>query len=103
MASVNDRLGRLEERRAPPPHETAPIVSSLFKSMDAERLELEGRPPDPANDLTPEEREADLDAARGMISWVASERERGVPPDALARLADLEEHAKQHLREGTSA
>jgi hypothetical protein len=101
---LGDRIARLEERRAPPPHETPPIVTLLVKSMDAQRRELDGRPPDPANAvLTPEERAADLDAARGMLEWVKTERARGQPPDTLARLLELEEHAKQHLREGTSA
>jgi len=102
---LNDRLGRLEARRAPPPppYETAPIVSLLFKSFDAERLELEGRPPDPANEPTPEEEAADLDAARGMLEWVRDERARGQPQDTLARLADLEAHAKAHLRKGATS
>ncbi len=59
---MNDRLGRLEERRAPPPWKTPPLVTLLIKEMNAERMELDGRPPDPANEPTPEEEEASLAA-----------------------------------------
>ncbi len=99
---MNQRLGRLEARRAPPPHEPSPAMSLLLKEMDAQRRELDGLPPDPANAvLTPEERAADLKASRTKLEWVRGERERGQSPDTLADLAQLEAHAKAHL-EGAS-
>ena len=101
---LNERLLRLEARRAPPPHETPPIVTLLAKSMDAERLELEGRPPDPANDLTPEEREADLEASRSFLETGAAalRASSSANPAALENICAMEEQAKQDLREGTS-
>ncbi len=79
MASVNDRLGRLEERRAPPAWETPPIVSLVMKDMNAQRLELDGRPPDPGNEPTPEELEAGRKATRNFLPYLLGERERSHP------------------------
>ncbi len=79
MASVNDRLGRLEERRAPPPWKTPPLVTLLIKEMNAERLELDGRPPDPGNEPTPEELEAGRKATRNFLPYLLGERERSHP------------------------
>ncbi len=79
MASVSDRIARLEERRAPPPWKTPPIVTLLLKEMDAERRELDGRPPDPANEPTPEEEEAGREATRNFLPYLLGERERSHP------------------------
>ena len=77
---LNERLARLEERRAPPPHETPPLLSLLIKEMDAERRELDGRPPDPANAvITPEELEAGRKATRNFLPYLLGERERSHP------------------------
>jgi hypothetical protein len=79
MASLSDRLGRLAARRAPPPWKTPPIVTLLIKDMNAERLELDGRPPDPGNEPTPEELEAGRKATRNFLPYLLGERERSHP------------------------
>jgi hypothetical protein len=104
MASVNDRLARLEERRAPPAWETPPIVNLVMKEMNAQRLELDGRPPDPANEPTPEEEEAGREASRRFLETTAAlMRAAGPGPAALEGIAQMEEQAKQHLSEGASS
>jgi hypothetical protein len=104
MASVSDRLGRLEARRAPPPHETPPLLTLLIKEMNAERMELDGRPPDPANEPTPEEEDAGREASRRFLeTGAALMRAAGPGPAALEGIAQMEEQAKQHLSEGSSA
>ncbi len=80
MASLNDRLGRLEERRAPPPWKTPPLVTLLLKDMDAEVRERDGLPPDPANAvITPEEEEAGRRATRNFLPYLLGEREISHP------------------------
>jgi len=106
MASVNDRLARLEERRAPPAWETPPIVTLVIKEMDAERRELDGRPPDPANAvITPEEEEADREASRWFVETGGPllRASSSANPAALENIRQMEEQAKQHLSEGASA
>jgi len=77
---LNDRLGRLEERRAPSPWKTPPLVALLLKEMDAEARERDGRPPDPANAvITPEEEEAGREATRNFLPYLLGERERSHP------------------------
>ncbi len=102
METLNDRINRLEERRAPPPHETPPLVTLLVKEMDAERRLLDGRPPDPANAvITPEEREAALEASRSFLAAGGPLlRATTTDPGALENIAQMEEQAKQHLSEG---
>ena len=106
MASVNDRINRLEERRAgPAPWETPPIVTLLIKEMNAEGLELDGRPPDPANEPTPEEEEAGREASRWFLeTGAALMRTAGPGPAALEGIAQMEEQARQNIeRKGSSA
>ncbi len=101
---MNDRLARLEERRAPPAWETPPIVNLVMKEMNAQRLELDGRPPDPANEPTPEEEEAGREASRRFLETTAAlMRAAGPGPAALEGIAQMEEQAKQHLSEGASS
>ncbi len=101
---LNERLLRLEARRAPPPHETPPIVTLLIKEMNAERLELDGRPPDPGNEPTPEELEAGREASKSFLeTGAAALRATTTDPAALENIAQMEEQAKQHLSEGSSA
>ncbi len=101
---LNERLARLEERRAPPPHETPHLLNLLIKEMNKERLELDGRPPDPANEPTPEELEAGREASRRFLeTGAALMRAAGPGPAALEGIAQMEEQAKQHLSEGSSA
>ncbi len=98
MASVNDRLGRLEERRAPPPWKTPPLVTLLLKDMDAEARERDGRPPDPANAvITPEEEEAGRQATRNWLPYLQGERERSHPTH-WEHLDELIEEAKEDIR-----
>ena len=95
---LNERLARLEERRAPPPHETPPLVRLLIKEMDAERRELDGRPPDPANAvITPEELEAGRKATRNFLPYLQGERERAHPTH-WEHLDELIEEAKEDIR-----
>ena len=105
MASVNDRLGRLEARRAPPPWKTPPLVTLLIKEMNAERMELDGRPPDPANEPTPEEEEAGREASRWFLETGAALMRAAAPgPAALEGIAQMEEQARQNIeRKGSSA
>jgi hypothetical protein len=108
MASVNDRLGRLEERRAPPPWKTPPLVALVIKEMNAERMELDGRPPDPGNEPTPEEEEAGRGAARWFLESGAALMRAAAPgPAALEGIAQMEQQARldieAHLREGASS
>jgi hypothetical protein len=105
MASVNDRINRLEESRAPPPWKTPPLVTLIIKEMNAERLELDGRPPDPYNAPTPEEEEAGREASRRFLeSGAALMRAAGPGPDALEGIAQMEEQARQNIEtKGSSA
>jgi hypothetical protein len=105
LESVNDRLGRLEERRAPPPYETPPLVTLLIKEMNAEGLELAGRPPDPANGPTPEEEEAGREASRWFLETGAALMRAAAPgPAALEGIAELEAQARQDIEtEGASS
>lgn len=106
MARMKDRIARAEGRVAPPAPETSPeqalSTSLLLKAQDAARRELDGQPPDPANELTPEERayEADEGRAREWIAYLEGELARAPPGnpmhdtigDALAAAkADLED------------
>ncbi len=89
---LNERLAKLEERRAPPPHRTPPIVSLLLKSMDAQRRELDGRPPDPANEPTPEEARADREGSRWFVeTGAALLRATTTDPDGLEGIAQIED------------
>jgi hypothetical protein len=99
MASVSDRLGRLEERRAPPPWETPPLLSLLIKEMNAERFELDGRPPDPANEPTPEEEEAGRESSRWFVETGAAllRASSSANPAALENIAQMEEQARQDI------
>ncbi len=99
---LDDRIERLERLRPAEPHEPSPIVSLLLKSMDKQRRELDGRPPDPENDVfTEAEKEADLQAAYHMLEWVRGERSRRQSPDTLAHIAQLEEHAKSKIAQSS--
>ena len=102
---LNERLLRLEARRAPPPHETPHLLNLLIKEMDAERLELDGRPPDPGNEPTPEEEEAGREASKSFLETGAAalRASSSANPAALENIAQMEEQAKQHLSEGSSA
>jgi len=79
---LNERLGRLEERRKPrwvPDPELAIGASAVCKSMDAFRREGDGLPPDPANEFTEEERAFDRKATRNFLPYLLGERERAHP------------------------
>jgi hypothetical protein len=103
MASLSDRLGRLAARRAPPPWKTPPLVTLLIKEMNAERMELDGRPPDPANEPTPEEEEAGREASKSFLETGGPRlRATTTDPAALENIRQMEEQAKQHLSEGSS-
>ncbi len=103
MASLNERLAKLEERRAPPPPPwtTPPIVTLLIKEMNAERLELDGRPPDPANEPTLEEREASLEAATWFLEMGGPMMRANSPhsPEALEAILRMEELARQEIED----
>ncbi len=106
MASVNDRLARLEARRAPPPHETPHLLNLLIKEMDAERLELDGRPPDPGNEPTPEELEAGREGEMWFLETGGPQMRASSPhnPAALENIAQMEEQARQEIEtKGSSA
>jgi hypothetical protein len=82
MASVNERLGRLEERIKPgwvPDPEQVIGTSAVLKSMDAYRRELDGLPPDPANEPTEAELAWDRRATRNFLPYLLAERERASP------------------------
>ncbi len=92
MTSLKERLGRLEARRAPPPHEPSPAVTLLAKSMDAQRRELDGLPPDPANEPTPEEARADREGSRWFVeTGAALLRATTTDPDGLEGIAQMED------------
>ncbi len=110
MASVNDRINRLEESRAPPPWKTPPLVTLIIKEMNAERMELDGRPPDPANEPTPEEEEAGRESSRWFLETGAALMRAAGPgpagpgPAALEGIAQMEEQARQNIEtKGSSA
>jgi hypothetical protein len=112
---VNDRIARLEESRAPPPWKTPPLVTLIIKEMNAERMELDGRPPDPANEPTPEEEEAGREASRWFLETGAALMRAAGPgpagpgpagpgPAALEGIAQMEEQARQNIEtKGASA
>ena len=92
-------------RRGPPAVRVIRVVAdrvAAAKGVGRGKAEDRRPPTGPANAvLTPEERAADLEASRHMLEWVQGEREGWQPPDVLARLEELESHAKAHL-EGPS-
>jgi hypothetical protein len=76
---LNERLGRLEERRQPrwvPNPEQVIGTSAVLKSMNAARREHDGLPPDPANEFTQEELAFDRKATRNFLPYLLGERER---------------------------
>jgi len=82
MATMRDRLERLERRRGQkyePNPRLALTTSVLLKDTDAQRRALDGLPPDPANALTPEEEIADREATRSFLPYLLAERERASP------------------------
>jgi len=96
---LNERLLRLEARRASfaTPHETPAIVTLLIKEMNAERLELDGRPPDPGNEPTPEELEAGREGAMWFLETGAEILRANSPAAALENIAQMEEQARQDI------
>jgi len=77
-----NRLERLERRHAPPwvpDPELAVATSALCKDVDAYRREIDGLPPDPANEFTEEERAFDRKATRNFLPYLLGERERAHP------------------------
>ena len=99
MASVNDRLGRLERRRKPrwaPGPQLAIATSAVCKSMDAARREDGGLPPDPANEFTEEELAFDREATREFLPWLEAERSRAHPKD-WPHLDEWIEHTKGEI------
>jgi len=99
MASVNDRLGRLERRRKPrraPDPELAIATSAVCKSMNAYRRELDGLPLDPANEFTEAEVAFDRQATREFHPWLEAERSRAHPKD-WPHLDEWIEHTKGEI------
>ncbi len=86
MGSLDDRVDRLAGRIKPPyeiPPEFHLSTRVLLKVQDADRRELDGLPPDPDLELTPDEEAFDRDPARARewIAYLEGERDR-YPPDA---------------------
>jgi hypothetical protein len=80
-------------------------VALVIKEMNAERMELDGRPPDPGNEPTPEELEAGRASARWFLESGAALMRAAAPgPAALEGIAELEAQARQDIdTEGSSA
>ncbi len=82
MASLNERLGRLEERTNPgwvPDPEQVIGTSAVIKSMDSYRREADGWPSDPANEFTEEELAWNRKATRNFLPYLLGEREISHP------------------------
>ncbi len=104
MASLNERLGRLEERTKPgwvPDPEQVIGTSAVIKSMDSYRREADGWPPDPANEFTEEELAWNRKATRNFLPYLKAQREISHPNawehldhwilEAKAEIAKLDE------------
>ncbi len=79
---LTDRIKRLEERRNPgwvPDPEQVIGTSAVLKSMDAYRRELDGLPPDTANEFTEDELAWNRKATRNFLPYMLGERERSHP------------------------
>ncbi len=77
-------MERLERRHAPPwvpDPELAVATSALCKDVDAYRREIDGLPPDPANELTDEELAFERRATRGFLPYLLAQREIAHPND----------------------
>jgi hypothetical protein len=86
MASVNGRLRRLEGRIKPPyeiPPEFHLSTRVLLKAQDAYRRELDGLEPDPANELTDEERAHERAGLPAWLAYLEEERDRSPPDDPM--------------------
>ncbi len=100
MASLNERLGRLEARTKPgwvPDPEQVIGTSAVIKSMDSYRREADGWPPDPANEFTEEELAWNRKATRNFLPYLQGERERSHPTH-WEHLDELIEEAKEDIR-----
>jgi len=97
---LGDRISRLERLQPPThPYETPPIMTLLIKEMNAERLELDGRPPDPASEPTLEELEAGLEGAIWFVETGAEllRASSSANPATLENIAQMEVQARQEI------
>lgn len=84
MASIRERIGRLEGKIAPPVPPN-PWLGLLLKTMDHTRAELDGEEPGPLV-LTPEEKRLDLEASEDFLAYLDDQRQLPLSPETRAEL-----------------
>ena len=94
MASVNERLGRLEARTKPS-YEVPVYLTLYLKELENIRREEDGLEPEP---LTPEEEaERERGDRRFLEEYIPHVRALGGSPETLALIDELEEHARREM------
>jgi hypothetical protein len=92
MASVNDRLGRLEARRAPPCE--LPVYLSLYLK-ELENIERDEERKSPIL-LTPAEEAQSKEGDRWFLEeYIPHARALGLSPESLETINELEAHARE--------
>ena len=100
MASVNERIARLEARRKPS-YEVPPAMDRLCEAVEDARREINGLPPveRPYTPLTPEEEAESKEGERWFLEeYIPQARAQAGSPETLALIDEWEEHARKEQR-----
>ena len=102
MASIRDRLDRLE-RKARPVHEPDPhyevLMDLLLREMNRQQVISEGGDPPPLPEPTPEELAVELDANECYLEWLAGRRQSDQRPEVLAGIDEEVAETRQEIEE----
>ena len=101
MASLNERLARLEHRAKPPrqpTEEEQALMSLLCKELRVQQAISEDAQPDSeVLKLTPAEERAELDAAEGYLEYLADQRALDPRPEKQAVFDGQEAETRQEI------